>query len=80
MICSICRVKAWQRGAQAVLDRGEAAVGFPDSGDPRRVAEPGEVAPGLEQVAKVVDPARPDRPPDARRRHGRDRRAKRGRM
>ncbi|MYI48974.1 MAG: hypothetical protein F4114_07800 [Rhodospirillaceae bacterium] len=67
-------------GAQAVLDRGEAAVGFPDPPDARRVAEPGEVAPGLEQVATVVDPARPDRPPDARRRNGRARRAKWGRM
>ena len=63
-------------GAQAGLHCGASGCQrLPDPGDGRRIAEPGEVALGLEQVAMGIDPALADRLPDARRRHRGDRRA-----
>ena len=63
-------------GAQAGLHCGASGrQRLPDPGDGRRIAEPGEIALGLEQVAMGIDAARADRLPDARRRHRGDRRA-----
>ena len=63
-------------GAQAVLHRDASGLRrFADARDLRSVAEPGQVALGLEQIVMGIDAAYADRLPDARRRDCRDRRS-----